>query len=377
MTLAIVANSLNAPSETFIRAHIRDIAPGRTVVLCQNGEGAEDLGGPVLSEIRSAPMPRNLGEGAAHFLHQSLRPFLDPSLRGAAEQRVRHFLKLHKVTAVLAEFGQNGSRMRLTCKRAQIPLYTYFHGSDATKVAQERRWQRHYQKLFRDATGVIVPSRFLADRLRKLGCPEHKLYVSPHGINPQSFEESTREKHRLIAVGRLVEKKAPHLTIRAFAAVHRQRPDCTLDIIGDGPLHAMCVEEITRLGLGESVRLHGTQDPKYVKSLLKHAALFVQHSVTAQDGGMESFGISLIEAMASGLPVVTTDHNGFSETVIHGETGYLVKEKDVEGMAAVILALLDDPDQAIRLGRAGRTRVEEAFTYERAAARLHEIMKLA
>jgi glycosyltransferase involved in cell wall biosynthesis len=267
--------------------------------------------------------------------------------------------------------------MRLTCKRAQIPLYVHFHGSDATKVARKRRWRRHYRQLFRDATGIIVPSSFLADRLHKLGCPEDKLHVSPHGIDPNSFEESTREKGRLIAIGRLVEKKAPHLTIRAFAAVRRQRPDCTLDIVGDGPLHAVCMEEINRLGLGECVRLHGAQSPEYVKDLLKRAALFVQHSVTAHDGDMESFGISLIEAMASGIPVVTTDHNGFSETVIYGETGYLVKEHDVEGMAAVILSLLGDPDKEIRMGRAGRARVEEAFTNERAAARLREIMSLS
>lgn len=376
MTLAIVSNSLNAPSETFIRAHIRDIAPGQTVVLCHDGEGAEDLKVPVLSEIRSAPTPRRFSERIAQFLHQILRPFLDPSLRGSSERRVRNFLKLHKVKTVLAEFGQNGSRMRLACRRAQIPLYVYFHGSDATKVARKRRWRRHYRQLFRDATGIVVPSGFLADRLRKLGCPENKLHVSPHGIDPKSFEESTREIGRLLAIGRLVEKKGPHLTIRAFAEVRRWRPDCTLDIVGDGPLHAMCVEEIKRLGLGESVRLHGAQSPEYVKRLLKRAALFVQHSVTAHDGDMESFGISLIEAMASGIPVVTTDHNGFSETVIHGETGYLVGEHDVEEMAAVILALFEDPDQAVRIGRAGRTRVEEVFTYELAAARLREIMAL-
>jgi glycosyltransferase involved in cell wall biosynthesis len=92
---------------------------------------------------------------------------------------------------------------------------------------------------------------------------------------------------------------------------------------------------------------------------------------------MESFGVSLIESMASSVPVVATDHNGFSETVIHGETGYLVAEHDVEGMAAAILALLDDPDQATRMGRAGRVRVEEHFTNERAAARLREIMVLS
>ncbi len=377
MTLAIVANSLNEPSETFIRAHVREIAPGRTVVLCQDGSGVEDLTVPVLSDIRGAVAPSNFRKRLSQLQNRILRPFLDPSLRGGQEQRVQRFLKLHGVTVVLAEFGQNGSRMRIACKRARIPLYVYFHGSDATRVAQKSRWRRAYRNLFRDAKGVIVPSGFLADRLQELGCPRNKLHVAPHGIDPTSFKESTHSQGKLIAIGRLVEKKAPHLTIRAFAAVRRYHPDCTLDIVGDGPLRGMCIEEIERLGLGESVRLHGAQSPEYVKSLLNHAAVFVQHSVTANDGDMESFGISLVEAMASEIPVVATDHNGFSETVIHGETGYLVPEYDVEGMSAIIHALLEDPDQAKRLGRAGRARVEEYFTTERATSRLREIMALA
>lgn len=128
MKLAIVANSLNAPSETFIRAHVRDIAPNQTVVLCDDGSGAESLAVPVLSEIRSTYKPRQLGDRIAHLLNSVLRPFRDPSLRGARERRVRNFLESHEVTAVLAEFGQNGSRMRRACKRAKIPLYVHFHG---------------------------------------------------------------------------------------------------------------------------------------------------------------------------------------------------------------------------------------------------------
>lgn len=377
MTLAIVANSLNAPSETFIRAHVRDIAPGRTVVLCHDGSGAEDLDVPVLSDIRRASKPLQFRDRITRVLNRTFRPFLDPSLRGIEARNVLEFLKLHDVKVVLAEFGQNGSRMRLPCKRAQIPLYVHFHGSDATRLARNSSWRRHYRKLFRDATGVIVPSGFLADRLHELGCPNNKLYVSPHGINPDSFEESTRESGRMLAIGRLVEKKAPHLTIRAFAAVQRQHPECTLDIIGDGPLHALCVDEINRLGLNESVRLHGAQSHEYVKGLLGQSALFLQHSVTARDGDMESFGISLVEAMACGIPIVATDHNGFSETVSHGETGYLVAEYDVEAMGAVVLKLLEDPDQGMRMGRAGRARVEEHFTIERAVARLRDIMAIS
>ncbi|GEN29588.1 hypothetical protein HVA01_32340 [Halovibrio variabilis] len=203
------------------------------------------------------------------------------------------------------------------------------------------------------------------------------MHVSANGISPDEFNKSVRETGRIVSVGRLVEKKAPHLTIRAFAIVRQQQPHSTLDIVGDGPLYDVCIEEIRRLGLEDSVRLRGAQSPDYVRALLSRAELLVQHSVTARDGDMESFGISLVEAMASSIPVVTTNHNGFSETVIDGETGFLVEEGDVEGMAEAMLILMNDRVRAESMGQAGRVRVETNFTQEKTASRLRVIMGLA
>ena len=319
---------------------------------------------------------RHLGERVVNGLRFRRERFLDPALRGENEARVRGFLLRHGVQAVLAEYGPNGAQLRLACKRAGIPLFVHFHGFDATKLARDIHWRRHYRRLFHDVAGVIAPSEFLVERLRDLGCPDGKLSVSPNGIDLSNFRKTARENGRILAVGRLVEKKAPHLTIQAFAEVYRARPDCTLDVVGDGPLRETCIAEINRLGLGDSVRLHGAQAPEFVRDLMSRAELFVQHSVTAQDGDMESFGISLTEAMACSVAVVTTDHNGFSETVVAGETGLLVAEHDVEGMARAILTLLEDPERADAMGRAGRARVEAHFTHEKTAARLREIMGL-
>jgi len=357
--LAIAANSFDAPSETFIRAHARHIAPGHTVFLCREAGGVADLGFPLLSDVR------------APWWH-----YFDPALRGAAERRVRAFLKRHGVQSVLAEYGPTGSLLRVACKRACVPLYVHFHGYDATKLPRKASVRRHYRALFRDSAGIVVPSEFLAGRLRTLGCPDDKLHVSPNGIDRDIFSKSLRCAGHILAVGRLVEKKAPNLTIQAFAKVRKHRPDCTLDMIGDGPLWQACVDEIAKHDLADSVRLHGAQGNDFVRQLLGKAELFVQHSITASDGDMESFGVSLVEAMASSVPVVATDHNGFAETVSDGETGLLVAERDVEGMAEAMIALLADPPRAKAMGRAGRARVEALFTHDRTAARLREIMGL-
>jgi colanic acid/amylovoran biosynthesis glycosyltransferase len=375
--LAIAAPSFHQPSETFIRAHVRDVLPGRTVLICRDDTDAAALGCPVLSDIRPLSLPKNPAERFSNSLRFRWWRYVDPALRGANERRVRSFLERHGVRAMLAEYGTEGCLLRIACKRAGIPLYVHFHGYDATRLARHRHWRRHYRRLFRDAAGIIAPSEFLAAKLRDLGCPDEKLSVSPNGINISGFRETVRERGRLVAVGRLVEKKAPHLTIQAFAKVSQTQPYCTLDIVGEGPLREKCVAEVIRLGLRDRVKLHGAQSPEFVRELLQKAELFVQHSVTARDGDMESFGISLVEAMACSVAVVATDHNGFSETVVSDGTGILVAEHDVDGMATAILSLLDDRVRAETMGRAGRARVEAKFTHENTAARLREIMGLA
>jgi len=173
---------------------------------------------------------------------------------------------------------------------------------------------------------------------------------------------------------RLVEKKAPDLTIEAFGRVAEQIPNARLDIVGDGPLAERCHTLIDRLGLGEQVVMHGARDTEFVVDLLQQASLFVQHSVTSESGDTEGFGISLLEAMACCVPVVVTRHNGFVETVDNGVTGLLVDEHDVAGMAAAMVELLDNPDCAAAMGRAGRQRVLERYTLERSRDGLRAIM---
>jgi glycosyltransferase involved in cell wall biosynthesis len=280
------------------------------------------------------------------------------------------------VTAVLAEFGPNGALLRGACKRADVPLYVHFHGFDATKLAREASWRRHYRRLFRDAAGIIVPSRFLAERVHDLGCPDQKLHVSPNGIELANFSPTIREPGRILATSRLVPGKGPLQTIEAFHRVRQRIPGATLEFIGDGGLMQDCMRRAETLGVADAVKFHGAQPAPQVAEQMARASLFVQHSVTSREGGTESFGVTFLEAAASEVPVVATRSGGIVETVADGETGLLVEEHDVDGMADAMCALLEDPARAEAMGRAGRARVEAHFTHEKTAARLREIMGL-
>ncbi|RWJ19706.1 MAG: glycosyltransferase, partial [Mesorhizobium sp.] len=108
----------------------------------------------------------------------------------------------------------------------------------STVMPRKQTWRRRYRRLFASADGIITPSRFIADRLIQIGCPNEKLHVSPCGILPEQFTPSKRESGRLLVVGRFVEKKSPHLTIEAFARIASRFPEARLDLVGDGPLMA-------------------------------------------------------------------------------------------------------------------------------------------
>ena len=372
--LAIAAPSFDIPSETFIRNHVRTIAPGATVLLCEKGPGAEQFDCPVLSPISGWRPPRTLRERAINACQQRWLRYVDPGLFRDARCRVLAFLKTHRPRALLAEYGPTGVRLLEVCRRADVPLFVHFHGYDASILLRYRHQVRHYRRLFQHAAGIIVPSQFLADRLTEIGCPPSKLHVSPCGIDPYRFRPTLRIPKRLVAVGRLVEKKAPHLTIDAFARIARAYPEARLDIVGDGPLAPQCHEAVRKFGLDGRIRMHGVQPPEVVARLLQEASLFLQHSITASNGDAEGLPVAILEAMACCLPVVSTRHSGIPEAVEHGVTGLLVGEHDVEGMAACIGQLLDAPDRAAAMGEAGRERVVRRFTLDQTRDRLRAIM---
>jgi glycosyltransferase involved in cell wall biosynthesis len=131
-----------------------------------------------------------------------------------------------------------------------------------------------------------------------------------------------------------------------------------------------------KLGISAKIKFLGEQPHAVVRDVMATASVYVQHSVTADDGDMEGLPNSILEAMACGLPVVSTWHSGIPEAVVHGTTGLLVPEHDVEAMAVAIVELFDDTDRAAAIGMAGRERVLDRFSDVQAAETMRLIMGL-
>jgi colanic acid/amylovoran biosynthesis glycosyltransferase len=162
-------------------------------------------------------------------------------------------------------------------------------------------------------------------------------------------------------VGRLVEKKGIEYAIRAVAKLHDQGCDLEYEIIGDGPLRATLQTLIRDLGVAGIVSLPGGKDRNGVIHSLQRADVFLAPSVRAEDGDEDGPANVLKEAMATGLPVVATQHGGIPELVQDGVSGFLVPERDADTLAERLAYLIDHPDAWGSMGRAGRAFVEQHF----------------
>ncbi len=212
-----------------------------------------------------------------------------------------------------------------------------------------------------------------------LGAPREKVYLNPYGVNLSLFQGAYpgRQPPVFITVGRFTAKKAPLHTIRAFAKVKPLSPEAQLIMVGEGELWEEAKKLAGELGISKSVDFKGKQTPKQISELLQTARVFVQHSLRPENGDSEGTPNSVLEAAATGLPVVSTLHAGIKDAVIHGESGFLVEEGDVEGMANYMYLLATDARLAAQMGQRGRHHMEENYAMEKRTHYLKEILKFA
>ncbi len=247
----------------------------------------------------------------------------------------------------------------------QGPLLTTFHGYDiASYVAQHGT--SVYDELFRKGEAFTCSSKFVRGKLIAAGCDPAKIFSFRLGTDLTKFDFLERRVDsngaiRLITVGRLVEKKGLEYSIKAVANLVRQFPKLEYTIVGEGVLRQDLSLLIERLNLQKNVTLVGWKTQDEVRRLFAKSHIFVLASVLSSDGDFEGQGIVLQEAQAMGLPVVCTNHNGFSESILDGQSGFLVPERDTDSLTAKLAELIGQPDLWLEIGRKGRAFVEAEF----------------
>ena len=275
----------------------------------------------------------------------------------------------------MAEYGTAGSFITPICKNLDIPLLVHFHGFDASRKDTLNNFKKGYELMFSYATKIIVVSNAMKQALVGQGCPETKLLINTYGPHPYYLNiKPNLESNFIISVGRHTYKKAPYLTILAFQKVLKKHPHLKLKMIGDGELFDVSKNLVKSLGLENNIILLGGLERKEIVKHLEKAFLFLQHSIVASNGDSEGTPVGIIEAMAAGLPVVSTRHAGIPDVVIENKTGFLVDEGDINTMAKAIIKLAENRKLLSEFGTNGKVLIEKNFTLEKHINVLNDII---
>ena len=286
-----------------------------------------------------------------------------------AEPRIHHafrdFFEKHAVDVILAEFGTSGAEIYEHAEKLGIPLIVHFHGHDAHRSATVDPLREKYRHMFRSAFRIISVSRYMTEALITLGCPSEKILTNPYGPRDSFFEIAPDYRSTVLSLGRFTDIKAPYLTLQAFKQVVDTYPAAKMVMVGDGELLETCRTLAGVLGIAEKVSFPGAVPHSENRTFFAEACCFVQHSVCPSYGDAEGTPVVILEAQAAGLPVVSTRHAGITEAVIHGETGFLVDERDVGAMAAHLLSLVRSPELSRSMGERARRHIRENYSMER------------
>ena len=363
--ILIVSPTKIGLTETFIRAHI-DQLYGNVFYLygwdldfkTQNGISLSELyrpGSSFLTKLKSL-LP--------HYIYFRLDQKRKKNYTKQA--LIKRYMQEHHIDVVLAEYGTAGSYIAPVCKSLDIPLLVHFHGFDASRKDILNNFKKGYQLMFSYAKKIIVVSNAMKQALTRQGCPETKLLINTYGPHPDYLNiKPDNNSNYIISVGRHTYKKAPYLTILAFQKVLIKHPQLKLKMVGDGELFDVSKNLVKSLGLENNIILLGGLERKEIIKHLQSAFLFVQHSIVAYNGDSEGTPVGIIEAMAAGLPVVSTRHAGIPDVVIENETGLLVDEGDIDTMASYMLKLVENRDLAESFGKNGNARILSEFTLQK------------
>jgi colanic acid/amylovoran biosynthesis glycosyltransferase len=287
------------------------------------------------------------------------------------------WLKQYKPQAILAHYGPSGVAMAGIAGELGLPLVVHFHGYDAYREDILGRYGAEYRVMFGAASALVVVSEDMRRQLLALGAPPEKLHLLHYGVDVAGFvpEPYPAGTPYYVFIGRFVAKKSPELLIQAFAEVAKVIPAARLTMAGDGELLERCKNLALELGLGDRVDFPGALARDAVADLYARAHALVLPSVRDALGDSEGTPLVVLEAGASGRPVVATRHGGIPDVIRSGENGLLVEEGDVLALAEAMLAIAADATRAGEMGKAGRAIVEADFSQATYHRRLWELLR--
>lgn len=252
-------------------------------------------------------------------------------------------------------FGHTGVHLLPFIQCWDKPCIVSFHGADVMLKAETPDYAAKLRKLFASVPLVLARSRSLERRLIQLGCPAEKIRINRTGIPLAQFPTLRREaplegRWRFLQACRLIPKKGLTTCLRAFALFHRDNPRAELLIAGKGPLQPALEALAGQLGIGDHVHFTGFLSQEDLLALYHSCHVFLHPSEMPGDENQEGIPNSILEAMATGMPVLATRHGGIPEAVEEGRCGALVEERDYAALAAEMKKITSTPHSFAEMG---------------------------
>ena len=335
-----------------------------TFVITKIRENADRYPFPDL-ELLDRPRSRLIHRGFLKYVARA------PALiyRGEFET-LRRILLRRDPDLMHVYFGNTGVHLLPLIERWDRPCVVSFHGMDVQRRETERGYEVNLRKLLRLLPFVLVRSRSIAERLIELDCDPNKIRLNRTGIPLGEFPYRVRKAPvdgawRLVQACRLVPKKGLPTALRAFARFAKRFPKSSFVVAGEGPLRRELEELVVQLELKRAVIFAGFLGQSELRKLFESAHVFMHPSGLPPDSNQEGVPNSMLEAMASGLPVVATRHGGIPEAVTDGVNGLLVAERDFEMLANSLFALAENPARWMEMATAASRTVAAEFAQPR------------
>jgi colanic acid/amylovoran biosynthesis glycosyltransferase len=247
-------------------------------------------------------------------------------------------------------------------------IITSFHGYDFQNKDILDEYES-YKLLFQYGDGFIANSNFTSESLLALGCEINRLVVIPVSASSDIFNSKNKHKEdfhnafKILTIARLEEVKGVEYAIRAIYKLDKGLSvnNFVYNIIGSGSLEIRLKKLVEELGIEDKVNFWGFKTQDEVLDFLLDANAFLLTSITTKAGASEAQGLVLLEAQAAGVPVIASRTGGVPDSMIDGETGLLVPEKDVDAIASSIMKLFKEPEKRREMGEKGKAFVKDNF----------------
>ena len=361
----------------------------RPIILVPHSKGAsikEDMDGLTVFRYRYSLSKFELISGngiVVKIKKNKLLIFLVPFLLLFQISHSMYLIKKYDIDVVLANWivpqGLIAVIVKTLMWRRNLKVIIVSHGGDAALLKKNIILKKLASYILNRADSVVAVSHFIKNRLTQFINTPKDISVISMGVNTEMFRNklsniNCERDFDVIFIGRLEPKKGISYLIEAIGKL-KKRPDLRVVIIGDGSHKEELSELVISNGLQHNIEFTGSLSHRQVGQYLTKSRIFAAPSINLSDD-TEGMPTVLLEAMAAGIPIITTDAGGIGDVVINSYNGLVVEQRNTEELAEKILLLLENPKLRIKLAHNGVKHVEQ-FTYKIISQKYEEIIRNA